>query len=68
MVLKVGLGAAWLYFVIHVDIKNEKIWIQYNRTEIDIANQLVAFGVRKEDIVLAFQAPYKKQYTGFAVG
>ena len=54
--------------VIHVDIKNEKAWIQYNGTEIDIANELVALGVPKEDIVLAFQVPYKRQYTEFAVG
>jgi hypothetical protein len=33
-----------------------------------MANELVALGVPKEDIVLAFHAPYKRQYTGFAVG
>ncbi|HEX6384245.1 MAG TPA: element excision factor XisI family protein, partial [Anaerolineae bacterium] len=35
--------------------------------EIDIANELVKSGVPKEDIVLAFHAPYKREYTGFAV-
>jgi hypothetical protein len=29
---------------------------------------LVALGVPKEDIVLAFHAPYKRPYTGFGVG
>ena len=53
--------------VLHVDIKGEKIWIQHDGTEKGIANDLVAFGVPKTDIVLAFHAPYKRQYTGFAV-
>jgi len=52
---------------IHIDIKDGKIWIQDNRTEIDIANDLVELGVPKEDIVLGFHAPYKRPYTGFAV-
>ncbi|MEA5554476.1 XisI protein [Anabaena cylindrica UHCC 0172] len=54
--------------VLHLDIKNGKIWIQYNGTEIDIANKLVDLGVPKEDIVLAFHEPLVRQYTGFAVG
>ncbi|MGK7921886.1 MAG: XisI protein [Trichodesmium sp.] len=54
--------------VIHVDIKDDKIWIQRDRTETGIANELVAVGVPKEDIVLAFKAPYLRQFTEFAVG
>jgi hypothetical protein len=53
--------------ILHFDIINNKIWIQYNGTEIDVANELVELGVPKEDIVLAFHAPYKRQYTGFAI-
>ncbi|MDM8517189.1 XisI protein [Desulfobacterales bacterium HSG16] len=53
--------------VIHVDIKNEKIWIQHDGTEEGVANLLVKRGVPKQDIVLAFHAPYKRQYTEFAV-
>lgn len=53
--------------LIHIDIKDEKIWIQHDGTEIGIANELVALGVPKKDIVLAFHAPYKRQFTGFAV-
>ncbi len=52
--------------VLHIDIKNNKIWIQHDGTEIGMANELVALGVPKKDIVLAFHAPYKRQYTGFA--
>lgn len=53
--------------IVHIDIKGDKIWIQHDGTEIGLANELVELGVPKEDIVLAFHAPYKRQYTGFAV-
>jgi hypothetical protein len=54
--------------LVHVDLKNDQIWIQHDGTEGGIANDLVALGVPKEDIVLAFHAPYKRPYTGFGVG
>lgn len=54
--------------VLHVDIRQGKIWIQEDRTEIGLANELVELGVSRNDIVLAFHAPYKRSYTGFAVG
>ncbi len=54
--------------IVHLDIKNEKIWIQYDGTEIGIANELTELGVPKEDIILAYHPPYKRQYTGFGTG
>ncbi|MCW5313189.1 XisI protein [Nostoc sp. KVJ3] len=53
--------------VLHLDIKDNKIWIQHDGTEIGIANELVNLGVPKEDIVLAFHEPLVRQYTGFAI-
>lgn len=53
--------------VMHLDIRNEKIWIQRNTTDIRIAEDLVTLGVSKEDIVLGLQAPYKRQYTQYSV-
>jgi hypothetical protein len=53
--------------ILHIDIKDNKFWIQHDGTEIGMANELVALGVPKEDIVLAFHAPYKRHYTEFAV-
>jgi XisI protein len=53
--------------VVHVDIKDHKFWIQRDRTEVGVANLLIEAGVPKTDIVLAFQAPYKRPYTEFAV-
>ena len=54
--------------MLHLDIKDGKIWVQQDNTEIGIANELVEIGVPKEDIVLAFYAPYRRQDTEFAVG
>jgi hypothetical protein len=53
--------------VLHLDIRGDKIWIQHDGTEIDIANELVNLGVPKSDIVLAFHEPLLRPYTGFAV-
>jgi hypothetical protein len=54
--------------VLHLDIKDGKIWIQYDGTEVGIANQLVERGVPKQDIVLAFHEPAVRQDTGFGDG
>ena len=53
--------------IVHIDIKDQKIWIQHDGTEEGVANLLVEKCVPRQDIVLAFHAPYKRQYTGFAV-
>lgn len=53
--------------LIHVDLKDEKIWIQYDGTEAGVANELVALGVPKSDIVLAYLSPFARQHTEFAM-
>ena len=52
---------------IHVDIKDNKIWIQQDFTEQGIARQLLDLGVPKSDIVLAFRSPYVRQFSDFSV-
>ncbi len=54
--------------IFHIDIKNEKIWIQHDGTEIGTAVELAESGIPKEDIVLGFHAPYKRPFTGFGTG
>lgn len=54
--------------VLHLDIKEGKIWIEQNMTEMMVAQELVARGVGKEDIILGFQAPEMREYTGYGVG
>jgi hypothetical protein len=54
--------------VIHVDIKpDRKIWIQHDGTESGIVDDLLAAGVPKDKIVLAFYSPGKRVHTEFAV-
>ncbi len=53
--------------MMHFDIKDGKIWIQQNMTDVDLAQELLDMGVEKEDIVLGLQPPYKRPYTGYGV-
>lgn len=53
--------------VIHLDIKDEKIWIQRNMTDIQIAEELTEMGVPKEDIILGLQPFYQRQYTKYGI-
>ncbi|MEZ4662858.1 MAG: XisI protein [Caldilineaceae bacterium] len=53
--------------VIHIDIKGDKVWVQQNLTDQKIAEDLVALGIPKEQIVLGFQPPYMRKYTEFAL-
>ena len=67
------LRAGWLQksrvygVLIHIDIKEEKLWIQYDGTEVGVANELVEQGISKNEIVLAYHSPFTRQYDGFAV-
>jgi hypothetical protein len=51
---------------LHLDIKDGKIWIQHDGTEIGIATQLLELGVPAHDIVLAFHSPNMRKFTEFA--
>lgn len=53
--------------VIHIDIRDGKVWIQQDGTEDGIAQQLLDAGIPKERIVLAFKPPSLRKYTDFAV-
>ena len=53
--------------ILHLDICDGKIWVQYDGTEEGIANRLLASGIPASEIVLAFHPPYKRSLGGFAV-
>jgi len=53
--------------LIHVDIINDKVWIQRDGTEHGIAAELVAAGIPKDRIVLGFHPPEVRQHTNYAV-
>jgi XisI protein len=52
---------------VHIDIKDGKVWIQRNMTEVDLGLALVELGIPKEDIVLGLHPAYKRPYTGYGV-
>lgn len=53
--------------IVYVRIINDKIWMEEDRTEDGITEDLLRAGVPKEDIVLAFHSPEMRPYTEFAV-
>jgi XisI protein len=55
-------------FLIHVEMRDGKVWVQRDGTEDGITDELVAAGIPKNQIVLAFHPPYVRQHTEYAVG
>ena len=55
------------YVVMHLDICNGKIWIQENRTNLDVAEALRRAGVPADHIVLGLVPPEERQYSDYAV-
>lgn len=53
--------------VVHIDIIQGKIWIQYDGTNRPVAEELVEAGIPPEDIILGFHPPQVRQYTDFGV-
>ncbi|MEZ4962697.1 MAG: XisI protein [Saprospiraceae bacterium] len=45
------------YAVFHFDIIDDKIWIQQNRTDRPVVNELVELGIPEKDIVVACFTP-----------
>jgi XisI protein len=68
-VLNVGWrnGQYYFYVVFHFDIKNGKVWLYENRTDMLIAQMLVEQGIPQSDIVLALQSPETRALSGYAV-
>lgn len=54
--------------IIHIDIKNDKVWIQHDGTELGVGDELAELGIPKKDIVLGYHSPFKRQFTEFALG
>ena len=52
---------------VHIEIINDKVWIQRDGTEDGIALDLEEAGIPKEHIVLGFKPPEIRPLTGYAV-
>lgn len=54
--------------VIHIDIRDGKIWIHFDGTESGVAEDLVAAGIPHDHIVLGWHSPELRKHTAYAVG
>ena len=52
---------------IHIDIKEGKIWLQRNFTDIDLGEKLMAMGVKKEDIILGLHSPFMRKFSDYGI-
>lgn len=53
--------------VFHIEVKEEKIWVHEDNTDVDIAGIFADEGIPKPDIVLAFLPAYAKGHTEYGV-
>ena len=53
--------------LLHIDIINDKLWIQHDGTEAGVADELVKQGIPKDNIVLGFKSIERRRITEFAV-
>ncbi len=53
--------------VFHLEIKNDKVWVHADNTDIEIAEKLAQAGIPKSDIGLAFVPSYAKDMVEYAV-
>ncbi len=53
--------------IIHIDIKGDKVWLQHDSTDAEIAMSLVEMGIPKSHIVLGFHPEHIRKHTDFAV-
>ena len=57
-----------VYFILlHLDIKNNKIWLQENSTDYDIVEDLIKLGVPNSDVVIGFHPADVRKLTEFGV-
>ena len=53
--------------VVHIDIINDKIWIQYDGTNWPVADALLDAGIPRDAIVLGFHPEDLRKCTDFAI-
>jgi XisI protein len=53
--------------VFHFDIKDDKIWLQENNTDIEVDKELEEMGISKKELVVGFHHPSMREYSDYAV-
>jgi hypothetical protein len=69
LLLKAGWnGDQRIYYpVLHFDIKDDKIWVQENTTDIEINKDLEDMGISKKEIVVGFHHPLMREHSDYAI-
>lgn len=52
--------------IVHIDIVDGRVWLQFNGTDLLIGDELIEAGVPRDQIVLGFQPPSVRPFTAFA--
>lgn len=52
---------------IYIRIKNSKVWVEEDWTDLEVVDALIKAGIPEADIVLGFHPPEARQHTEFAV-
>jgi XisI protein len=52
--------------IFHFDIKDGKIWVQENNTDIEVDEDLEEMGISNQELVIGFHHPSIREYSDFA--
>jgi XisI protein len=53
--------------IFHFDIKDGKIWLQENNTDIEVDQELETMGIAKKEMVIGFHHPSMREYSDYAI-
>jgi hypothetical protein len=53
--------------IFHFDIKDGKIWLQENNTDLEIDEDLEEMGISKDELVVGFHHPSMRKYSDYAL-
>ncbi len=51
--------------LIHIDIKDGKVWLQQNATNQEVAEELIEMGIPRDQVVLGFVLPQSRKLTKY---
>jgi len=55
------------HIIMYLCIKNGKVWVEEDATDLCVVDDLLAAGIPQTDIVLGFHHPHKRNLTEFAI-
>ena len=53
--------------IFHFDIKDGKIWIQENNTDLEIDRDLEEMGISKKELIIGFHHPSMREHSEYAI-